>query len=90
MVKSDKFFLKVGLQILMPVILEHLCENNYFSLTIPPPPRSLSQNPKLSCSMPPASCRDIYLNDYMGFPLLNFSAIANFPVFHPPKEVLPG
>ena len=35
-------------------------------------------------------CRSICRNNHMRFSLLNFSLIAEFQVFHPPKEFLPG
>ena len=45
MVKFDKFFLKVGLQILMPVVLQHLFENAYLPLTISPVETPLQYGP---------------------------------------------
>ena len=72
---------KLGLQILMPVVLENLCENAS-------PPLTISSLSKLPYSMPPAFCWGICLNDHMGFSLLNFPRIAKFQVFHPPKGFL--
>ena len=58
----------LGLQILMPVILEHLCENGSPPLTIYP-------LLKLPCCMSAPFCWGICLNNCIGFSLLNFLPI---------------